>query len=200
MAVMEPIQGIVSGQTRWTIDPASTLADFSVKMLNAVSVEGRFGRVEGVVVIDDYVPQRSRVDLTIDAASIDTRNLIRDLHLRSADYLDVKRFPTIAFVSTDVTVIDATTYRLSGDLTIRGTTRAISLDVAWNEWITEMGERRRSFTAETQIYRKEFGIDPGVAGFGFLIGNEVVVRVDGEAVETTEQRHKRGDACGASMK
>jgi polyisoprenoid-binding protein YceI len=133
-----------SGQTRWIIDPAaSTHVNFSVTMLNAVSVEGRFGRVEGVVVIDD-APQRSWVDLAIDAASIDTRNLIRDLHLRSADYLDVKRFPTIAFVSTDVTMIDAATYRVSGDLTIHGTTRAISLDVACNEWTTEEGDRCRT--------------------------------------------------------
>ena len=130
MAVMEPVQGVVSGYTRWTINPASTYVDFSVKMLKAVTVEGHFDKLEGAVVFDDDVPQRSRVDLVIDAAGIDTRNFIRDLHLRTADYLDVKRFPTITFVSTEVTPVNPRTYRVTGDLTICGTTRAISLDVA----------------------------------------------------------------------
>ena len=80
-------------------------------------------------------------------------------------------------------MIDAASYQVSGDLTIRGTTRTICLDVAWNEWITEEGERCRGFVAETLIDRKDFEVGPGVAGFGFLIGNEVAVRVRGQAAE-----------------
>ena len=185
----EQREDAVAGRSRWIIDPTTTGVDFSVRMAKVATVEGRFDRVEGTIVFDD-VPQRSRVDLRIDAASIDTRNFVRDFHLRTADYLDVKRFPTITFVSTDVAAVDAATYRVTGDLTIQNTTRAISLDVTCDEETTDEGGRRRSFAAEAQIYRKAFGVDPGVAGFGFLIGDKVAVRVRAEAVEKRESGMK----------
>jgi polyisoprenoid-binding protein YceI len=122
------------------------------------------------------------VDLSIEAASIDTRNPVRDYHLRTRAYLDAKRFPHIAFESNHVAPLDGTTYRVTGELTIRGVTREISLDVAKDD-IVEFGARQRRFCAQTKIDRKDFGIDPGLAGLGFLIGNEVTVRVRGEAME-----------------
>ena len=176
-------QDTMAGRTRWAIDPANTQVDFSVKMMRISTVEGSFDEVEGTIVFDDDAPQRSRVDLKIYTVGIDTRNFVRDFHLRTADYLDVERFPTIAFASTNVAAVGAMTYRVAGDLTIRGVAREISLDVTCDEQITDRGERRRTFTAKTRIYRKDFGVDPGVAGFGFLVGDEVTVSVRGEAAE-----------------
>jgi polyisoprenoid-binding protein YceI len=184
MSVTEHMQEPVFGRrARWCIDPDRLEIRFSVGLMKVANVEGRFGELEGAVVLDDGAPHWSRVDLFIEAASINTRNPVRDFHLRTKDYLDAKQFPCITFKSTHVVPLDDKTYRVTGDLTIRGVTREISLDVAHDGEIDELGARRRRFSAETRIYRKDFGIDPGVAGLGFLIGNEVTVRVRGEAVE-----------------
>lgn len=172
-----------AGRGRWSVDPDRLEIHFSVEFSKIATVEGRFGKAEGAIVLDDGAPRWSRVDLFINAASIDTRNPIRDFHLRARDYLDVKRFPQITFECAHVVPLEDTTYRLTGDLTIRGITRQIFLYVEQGWDIVELGARRRRFSAETRINRKDFGVDPGVAGLGFLIGNEVTVRVSGEALE-----------------
>ena len=188
MTLTKPIQRTMFGgrRTRWTIDPARTEVGFSVGLMNFATVRGRFARAEGTALLQDAAPHWSRVDLSVDAASVDTRNPVRDFHLRTAEYLDAGRFPEITFRSTHVVPLDAATYRVTGDLTIRGITRTVSLDVVTDETMPEPG--RRGFSARTLIHRKDFGVDPGTAGLGFLIGDEVYVCVRGEAVEqdTTE--------------
>ena len=168
---------------RWIVDLDRTEIRFSVGLMKITTVEGRFGRVRGSIVLDDGAPHWSRVDMSIEAASIDTSNAVRDFHLRTGDYLDSGRFPCIAFESDHVVPLDDTTYRVIGDLTIRGVAREVSLDVVNEEDIVELGTRRRRFSAQTKIDRKDFGVDPGSAGFGFLIGNEVTLQVRGEAIE-----------------
>ena len=184
MTVTEHGQHFASGKRpRWIVDPSCLEIRFSVGLMKVASVEGSFGEVEATIALDDAAPYWSRVNLSIEATSIDTRNPVRDFHLRSKGYLDTKRFPTIKFASSHVVPLDDKTYRVTGDLTIRGVSRNVSLDVAHDGEIVELGARRRRFSAETRIYRKDFGVDPGVAGLGFLIGNEVTVRVSGEALE-----------------
>ena len=184
MTVTQPVPGLLSGrQARWTVDTDNLEICFSVGLMKVATVEGRFGKAEGTIVLDDGSPHWSRVDLSIEAYSIDTRNPVRDYHLRTRDYLDAQRFPHSAFASSHVVPLDDTTYWVTGELTIRGATREISLDVAHDEENVELGACRRRFSAQTKIDRKDFGIDPGVAGLGFLIGSEVTVRVRGEALE-----------------
>ena len=184
MTLTEHGQLFASGKrARWFVDPSSLEIRFSVGFMKVASVEGSFSEVEATIVLDDAAPHWSRVNLSIEAASIDTRNPVRDFHLRTRDYLDTKRFPAIKFASSHVVALDDKTYRVTGDLIILGVSREVSLDVAHEGEFVELGARRRRFSAETRIYRKDFEVDPGVAGLGFLIGNEVTVRVSGEALE-----------------
>jgi polyisoprenoid-binding protein YceI len=184
MITARPIQGTISGgrRARWIIDPDRTKVGFRVGLMKVATVRGRLGRLKGTAMLDDEAPHWSRVDLSVDATSIDTRNRLRDAHLRTGDYLDVGRYPNITFESTHVVPLDAATYLVTGDLTIRGITRAISVDVSLDE-ASAYRLGRRGFTARTRLDRREYGVDPGVAGFGFLIGGEVVISVRGEAFE-----------------
>ena len=101
MTVTGRVQGSVSGRrSRWTIDPRRMEICFSVELMKVVTVEGRFGKVEGTSVLNDGAPHWFHVDLSIEAASVDTRNPFRDFHLRTRDYLYAKRFPHIAFASS----------------------------------------------------------------------------------------------------
>ena len=184
MTVTQSVPGHLSGRrARWTVDTDDLEICFSVGLMKVATVKGRFGKAEGTIMLDDGAPHWSRVDLSIEASSIDTRNPVRDYHLQTRDYLDAGRFPYIAFASSHVVPRDDTTSRVTGDLTIRGVTRELCLDVAHDEDTVELGARRRRFSAEARIDRKDFGIDPGIVGLGFLIGSEVTVRVRGEAIE-----------------
>src|SRR5687768_3231490 len=114
--------------TTWKLDPAHTLVEFSAKHLMISTVKGRITDIEGTIISDGEDPTNASVDVTLGAASLDTRTDQRDQHLRSADFLDVEKFPEIKFRSTSIQG-DKERFKLTGDLTIRDVTKPITLDV-----------------------------------------------------------------------
>ena len=171
--------------TTWKIDPAHTNVEFATKHLMITTVKGRFADVEGEIVIADADPSKSSVTATIKAASIDTRTVQRDDHLRSADFLDAANFPEITFKSTRITG-DKSDFKVTGDLTIRGVTREITLDVT-NEGSTKdpWGGDRIAFSATTKLDRRDFGLtwNQAIEAGGVLVGNDVKVSIDVQAVK-----------------
>jgi polyisoprenoid-binding protein YceI len=171
--------------TTWTVDPSHTTVEFSVKHLMIATVKGRLDAVRGSVLLDPTRPAASRVEVEMDAASIDTGEAKRDEHLRSADFLDVASWPQLRFVGKRVEGDTTRRFRLAGDLTIRGVTREVVLDVrhegsARDPW----GSDRQAFHATTSINRSDFGLRWNVAleTGGMLVGEEVRVAIDVELV------------------
>src|SRR5271170_6450549 len=111
--------------TTWNIDPAHSMAEFKVKRMMIANVKGHVTKVSGVLVRDESDPANDRVEATIEAASIDTRDEQRDAHLKSADFFHVKKFPTLHFKSTGINVVGEGELSVEGDLTIRGVTRKV---------------------------------------------------------------------------
>jgi polyisoprenoid-binding protein YceI len=174
--------------TTWTIDPTHTLVEFSARHMMITTVKGRFGDVAGTIIIDDATPDASRVEITIDASSIDTRTEQRDAHLRSADFLDVENYPSVTFRSTAIRGSYAQAgdrFELEGELTIRGVTKPVVLDVTFegtgrDPW----GGERASFTATASIDRRDFGLtwNQALEAGGLLVSNEIRLSFDVQAV------------------
>jgi polyisoprenoid-binding protein YceI len=174
----------------WTIDAAHTSVEFSAKHMMITTVKGRLVDARGAVVIDEQQPERSSVQVELDAASIDTRNEQRDGHLRSPDFLDVANFPTVTFRSRRVVgarMDEGARFTVVGDLTIRGTTREVTLDATYegsgrDPW----GGDRVSFSAETRIDRRDFGLtwNAALETGGVLVSNEIRIRLDVQAVRS----------------
>jgi polyisoprenoid-binding protein YceI len=171
-------------RTTWKIDPSHTTIEFVAKHMMITTVKGRFADFEGTIVADEEQLANSTVEATMKAASLDTRADQRDTHLRSADFLDVERYPEVTFRSTR---IDGTRehFKLTGDLTIRGTTRPITLDVTFegtgkDPW----GGTRASFSASGKIDRRDYGLTWNVAleTGGILVSNEIKINVEAQAV------------------
>jgi polyisoprenoid-binding protein YceI len=175
--------------TTWQIDNSHTDVEFAVKHLMISTVKGRFAKVEGSVLLDDKDPARSHVGVTIDAASIDTRDEKRDTHLRSADFLDVAGYPTLTFVSRRVEGDPTGGFRIVGDLTIRGVTREIALTVESQGGIKDpWGNEKRGFTAKGKLDRRDFGLTWNVAleAGGIVVGDEVRIAIETELVLVEE--------------
>lgn len=175
-----------STTTTWQIDPTHSHVEFAVKHLMIATVKGRFADVQGSVVTNDDDPADSKIDVTIATASIDTRQEQRDAHLRSPDFLDAERFPTITFRSKRVEAQKGDHSRVVGDLTIRDTTREVVLDVehtgrARDPW----GNDRAAFTAVTKVNRKEFGLtwNQALEAGGVLVGDDLKITIDVELVK-----------------
>ena len=168
----------------WNIDPAHTQTSFAVKHLVVSTVRGEFGKTTGTVHLDDADLARSSVEATIDAATVSTRNPDRDAHLRSPDFFDVARYPTVTFRSTKVQKAAAGALEVSGDLTLRGVTRPVTLDVTISPEVKGMsGETRRAFSATTRINRQDYGLRWSKAvEAGPVVGDEVTISIDVEAV------------------
>lgn len=169
----------------WKIDPAHTNVEFSVRHLMITTVKGRFADVNGTVKTDDGDPARGEVDVTIAVASIDTREAQRDTHLRSADFFDAEHFPTLTFRSTRVESSRGDGLRLVGNLTIRGVTREVALDVTSEGRVTDpWGGERAGFTASTTIKRSDFGLtwNQVLEAGGVAVGDEVKITIDAELV------------------
>jgi len=172
-------------KTIWKLDPAHTLVEFSAKHLMISTVKGRISDVEGTIYADENDPENSSVDVTLKAASIDSRTEQRDNHLRSADFLDVVNFPAITFKSTKIEG-DRNEFKLTGDLTIRGVTRPITLDVTFEGQTKDpWGGERIGFSAKGKLDRREFGLTWNVLleTGGITVGNEIKINVEVEAVK-----------------
>ena len=168
----------------WTIDPAHTLVEFSGKHMMFTTVKGRFRDVHGTITLDEADHARSSVQVEIQAGSLDSGVEQRDAHLKSADFLDVENSQTITFRSTRVLPIGARQARVFGDLTIRGTTREVELDVAYEGMGTNpMGKEVVGFSATTEINRRDYGLNWNVAleAGGFLVSDRIKIQLEVQA-------------------
>jgi polyisoprenoid-binding protein YceI len=170
--------------TTWTLDPTHSTVEFSAKHMMFTTVKGRFTDVEGSVIVDGDSPVTAVVDVTMKAASIDTRTEQRDQHLRSADFLDVETHTTITFKSTKVEGTKEH-FKLIGDLTIRGVTRPITLDATYegagkDPW----GGERIGFSADAKLDRREFGLiwNQALEAGGILVSNDIKIHVDAQLI------------------
>lgn len=144
----------------WNVDPAHTQTTFTVRHLGLTDVTGEFKSTAGTVVLDDADPAKAQVEATVDARTIHTREDRRDAHLRSPDFFDVEKFPTITFRSTKVEKVADGRYKVSGDLTLHGVTKPVVFDATLTGPVKGMmGEARRGATATTTINRKDFGLN-----------------------------------------
>jgi polyisoprenoid-binding protein YceI len=169
----------------WTVDATHAEVGFSVRHLMISTVRGRFGAVEGTVTIDEATPANSKVDITIDVTSIDTRQEMRDNHLRSADFFDVASHPTGVFRSTGITV-DGTRGSVVGELTLKNVTRPVSLDVEFLGTVRDpWGGDRAVFSASATIDREEWGLTWNMlleAG-GLLVSKAIKLEIEVELVK-----------------
>jgi polyisoprenoid-binding protein YceI len=170
----------------WKFDPAHTSIEFVAKHMMITNVKGHFTSFDGEIVEQGEDPLTAVVDFTIQADSLTTGNEQRDGHLRSPDFLDAAAHPTIAFKSTKVESRGGDRYAFTGDLTIRGVTRPVELDVSLEGKATSMqGKKLYAFNATTSFNRKDFGLNWNVAleAGGWLVGEQVKINIDAEIVE-----------------
>jgi polyisoprenoid-binding protein YceI len=169
----------------YAFDPVHSHVGFVVRHLVVAKARGRFGTFDGRVWIAEN-PEESSVDVTIDASSIDTRDERRDAHLRSPDFFDVERFPTIRFRSTGLSHVTGNRFAVDGDLTIHGVTRPVRLDVEL-DGVTQdpWGATRAVFSARTQVDREDFGLtwNQTLETGGVLVGKDVTIEIEVETVK-----------------
>jgi len=173
----------------WQLDPMHTQVEFAVKHLGMMTVRGYFADVQASGDINVQHPEDSSVEVVIQTASIRTNNDRRDVHLRTSDILDVEKHPTMAFKSTKVEAVDADHYSMTGNLTIKGTTRPVTLAVAnYGELSDPTMGHRIGYGAETRIQRKDFGLNIDMVMDGRLVlGNEIQITIEGELIETADE-------------
>jgi polyisoprenoid-binding protein YceI len=171
-------------QGEWAIDRAHTSLSFVARYLMVTKVRGRFADFEGSIHIGPTLDD-SRAEITINAGSIQSDDETRDGHLRSPDFLEVERFPTLAFRSTKVELVGETSLRVVGDLTIRDVTRPVTLDVEF-EGTTKgiRGDERVAFSAGTEIDREDWGVTWNMAleAGGVLVGKRIKIELEVQAI------------------
>ncbi len=182
-AVVLAVPSLAMAST-WVTDPASTRASFTVTHLMVSTVGGQFGKVSATVNVDDNDITRSTVEATIDADSINTDNPRRDTHLRSEDFFDVKNHPAITFKSKKVEQVANGKLKVTGDLTMRGVTKEVVLDVTGPSELqkdpSKPGAVRRTASATTQINRKDFGLNwnRALEAGGVAVSDEVKITLE----------------------
>jgi len=170
----------------YTIDPSHSRIGFVARHAMVTKVRGSFNEFTGTGFFDAENPAASHLELTIEAASIDTRNADRDGHLRSNDFFDMEQFPQITFVSTAVEAVDDATYRVTGDLTIKGVTKPVTVDFEYGGTATDpFGNDRLGFDGSVVINRKDWGVAwnaPLEAG-GVLVSEKVTLEFEVSAIK-----------------
>jgi len=171
----------------YAIDPAHSRIGFVARHAMVTKVRGSFNEFDGSGYFDADDPAASHVELTIKAASIDTRNTDRDAHLRSNDFFDMENYPEIRFVSTAVEQRDADSYRVTGDLTIKGVTKPVTVDFDYTGTAVDpYGNRRIGFEGATTVNRKEWGVNWNAAleAGGVLVSEKVTLEFEVSAIRT----------------
>ena len=178
---------------KWIFEPGHTAAEFRARHMMVTYVRGHFKNVHGTLEFDPESPRKSSVEVQIDASGIWTGVKERDDHLRSADFLDVDHHPEIAFRGNQVEVKGEHDYAVTGDLTIRGVTRKVTLNVSylgqwetpwWEDGVNKGPRTRAGFVATTQINRQDFGVswqDTMDRG-GIVVSNQIDIAIDVEAI------------------
>lgn len=171
----------------WSIDADHSSVGFKVRHMMVSNVKGDFGKVSGVVNINDKDITKSKVEVTIDTASINTGATKRDEHLKSADFFDVTKYPTMTFVSKKVAKAGKDNLKVTGDLTLHGVTRQVVLDVEGpsKESKDPWGNIRRGATATTKINRKDFGLvwNTALETGGVAVGEEITIALEIELLK-----------------
>lgn len=180
--------------TTWQLDPEHTMVEFAVKHMMFTTVRGRLPLVDGEVRLDAEDPERSSVEVELDATGIDTGSEDRDTHLRSADFLDVEDHPVLTFRSTRVeaaAIEEGERFTVVGDLTIRGRSVEVELEVEFqgtgpDPW----GGERAGFRATTEIDRRDWGLEwnQALETGGVLVGNAVRIEIEAQAVKQEAAR------------
>jgi polyisoprenoid-binding protein YceI len=173
--------------TTWNIDPAHTSVEFKVKHMMIANVKGHFSKVSGVLTRNESDPAKDRIEATIEAGSIQTRDEQRDAHLKSADFFHVEKFPTLHFKSTGVSVVGGGELSVEGDLTIHGVTKKVNFAVegptppAKDPW----GNTRIGLSASTKINRMDFGLtwNAALETGGILVGDDITITLDAQFVK-----------------
>jgi len=179
--VMAMAVAVAAQAGTWQIDPNHSAAQFSVRHLGVSTVRGAFMKVSGSATYDPADPSKGTVEVSIDASSVDTRVQMRDNDLRSPNFLDVQKYPTVTFKSKQAKSAGAGKLQIVGDLTIHGVTKEVTLDVDGpsapikDPW----GNQRIGASASTKINRKDFGVNgaPGV------VGDEITITIDTELIQ-----------------
>jgi polyisoprenoid-binding protein YceI len=168
----------------YTLDKSHSTVGFVVRHLMVSKVRGSFGDFEGTIVVGEE-PSQSSVTATIRTATVDTRDEQRDGHLKSPDFFDVEKFPAMTFTSTKVVPVRGSDWKVEGDLTIRGVTKPVVLDVEFNGAGGDpYGGKRFGFSATTEIDRDEFGMTFNMAleTGGVMVSKNVKIEIEGEAI------------------
>jgi polyisoprenoid-binding protein YceI len=176
--------------TQWQIDPTHSAAHFKVRHLMISNVRGEFSKLSGSVMLDPVDPTRSTVEVSLETASVNTREPQRDEHLRSADFFDVANYPVITFRSKQIAAAGPGEFKVTGDLTIRGVTKEVAFDVEGptppvkDPW----GNVKAGVTAEAKINRKDFGLvwNALVEGGGVMVGDEVSITIEAELAQKAD--------------
>ena len=178
---------------KWFFEPGHTAAEFSARHMMVSTVRGHFKNVHGTLDFDSENPRSASVEVTIDAAGLWSGEPARDAHLKSADFLDVENHPTITFRGSGVELIGPEEGRMTGELTIRGITRPVTLDVRylgqwptpwWEDGVDKGPKTRAGFVATTRINRKDFGVNwNGMLDHGgVVVSDNVDITLDAEAI------------------
>jgi polyisoprenoid-binding protein YceI len=170
----------------WQLDPDHSTAEFSVKHMMVSNVKGAFSNVQGTVTLDEKSPAKTTVKATIPADTVDTRQAKRDAHLKSPDFFDVAKYPTITFESTGVKPGAKGHYAVSGKLTMHGVTRPVVLDAELSQPAKDpWGNTRRGFHATTKVNREDYGLtwNKALEAGGVMVGKDVQISLDGELIE-----------------
>ena len=191
-------------KTTWQLDPAHSTIEFAVKHMMFTTVRGRFTTFNGTVQVDEQNPDHSRVEVTIDSASIDTGVADRDAHLRSGDFLDVEHYPDITFRTRRVDGAhkkEGDRFRVLGDLEIRGKAIPITLDATFggvgkDPW----GKQRAGFAARTEIDRRDWGLlwNQALETGGILVGNSVKIEIEAQVIAQDTEAQLAGTASSSS--
>jgi polyisoprenoid-binding protein YceI len=166
---------------RWNLDASHSSLAFSVRHMMITNVRGEFQKISGTVLFDSKNPSSAKIDVSIDAGSINTREEKRDGHLKSADFFDVEKYPTITFVSERIAK-KGEGYEAIGDLTIRGTTKEVTLAIedVTAEHTDPWGGRRIGASAKAKVKRSDFGMtwNAAIEAGGVLVGDEITITAD----------------------
>lgn len=187
----------------WKFDPFHTQVEFSAKHFGMMTVRGNFHEVVAGGEIYPEDPSRSKIEATITTASIRTHNDQRDKDLRSSTFLEIDKYPTMSFRSTDIKHVEGDRYKVTGDLTIKGATRPVAFDVVRFGELNDaaMMGHRIGYQATTRINRKDFGMNFDAVRDGRLVvSNEIDITIEGEILEVAEPATEKKEEVGATQK
>jgi polyisoprenoid-binding protein YceI len=173
----------------WKIDPAHSEINFTVRHLMISNVRGRFEKFSGDINFDIDNPAASTLDVSIDAASINTKEPQRDGHLRSPDFFDAEKFPSLTYKGTRFEVLDPSHGKIYGDLAIRGVAHQVVLDVEYSGMAkSPWGNTSAGFSATTKINRKDWGLNwnQALESGGVLVGDEIKIAIEVEIIQQVE--------------